>query len=162
METIDAVAIPGVTVRKLARYTDKRGWLLECFREDEISQDIMPVMSYVSMTLPGVARGPHEHIAQTDYFCFMGSSAFTVHLWDNRAGSSAFGKKAVLVLKEGDAFAVIVPPGVVHAYKNTGANPGLVLNFPNKLFAGHGKNEKVDEVRHETDPASPFKLEESK
>jgi dTDP-4-dehydrorhamnose 3,5-epimerase len=49
--------------------------------------------------------------------------------------------------------AVWIPPGVVHAYRNVGTVPGLVFNAPNRLYAGHGKKEPVDEIRHEQ--ASP-------
>ena len=34
----------------------------------------------------------------------------------------------------------------------------FVLNFPDTLYAGRGKKEPVDEIRHESDPDSPFKL----
>ena len=51
---------------------------------------------------------------------------------------------------------VIVPPGVVHAYKNVGPVPGWVFNGPNRLFAGRGRREPIDEIRHEDRPDSPF------
>jgi dTDP-4-dehydrorhamnose 3,5-epimerase len=90
----------------------------------------------------------------------MGSTLFKLYLWDSRKGSPTFGKKMIVPLAEDEPTVAIVPPGVVHAYKNVGDKPGLVLNFPNKLFAGLGKTEKVDEIRHENDVNSPFKLEE--
>jgi dTDP-4-dehydrorhamnose 3,5-epimerase len=54
---------------------------------------------------------------------------------------------------------LIVPPGVVHAYQNVGGVPGLVFNCPNRLYKGAGRQEPVDEIRHEEDPDSPFKLD---
>ena len=51
--------ISGVEIKKLQVYNDKRGWLSECFRHDEMEEGIWPVMAYVSVTNPGVARGPH-------------------------------------------------------------------------------------------------------
>ena len=50
-----------------------------------------------------------------------------------------------------------VPPGVVHAYRNVGSSDAFVLNFPDKLYAGWGKKEPVDEIRHE-EIDSRFKL----
>ena len=44
---------------------------------------------------------------------------------------------------------VLVPPGVVHAYRNVSEENGLVFNVPNRLYAGWGKKEPVDEIRHE-------------
>ncbi len=146
--------IDGVTVRELRQFHDSRGWLAETYRIDELG-DYEPLMGYISVTLPNIVRGPHEHREQTDYFCFLGR--FTLYLWDNREGSATFRSK--MVIGNADRLIVTVPPGVVHAYKNSGDAEGMVLNFPDRLYAGWGKKEKVDELRYENDPASPFKVE---
>ncbi len=65
----------------------------------------------------------------------------------------------VLVAGEKEPAVVIVPKGVVHAYKNIGGADGFVINCPNRLFMGSGKSEAVDEVRYEDDPGSPYKLD---
>jgi dTDP-4-dehydrorhamnose 3,5-epimerase len=54
---------------------------------------------------------------------------------------------------------LIIPPGIVHAYRNVGVKPGMVINLPNTLFAGKGRREPVDEVRHENDPGTIFLLD---
>jgi dTDP-4-dehydrorhamnose 3,5-epimerase len=151
--------IQGVLVRPLTRYTDKRGWLVELFRQDELQPEYLPVMSYISMTEAGVARGPHEHVAQTDLFGFLGPSNFKVYLWDNRKNSPTYMHKQVIEVGEQHPAAVLVPPGVVHAYKNIGPVLGMVTNYPNQLFAGKGRKEPVDEIRHENDPDTIFKLD---
>ena len=145
----------GVEIKELALYEDQRGWLGEMFREDESA--FRPVMSYISMTEPRLARGPHEHEEQTDFFCFIGR--FRLYLWDNRKTSSTFGEKKTVDTSEVPTIA-IVPPGIVHAYKNTGSRDGLVINLPDRLYRGQGKNEPVDEIRHEDDESSPFRIEE--
>lgn len=152
-------SIEGVEVRVLNRYSDERGWLMEVFRDDELAEDLLPVMTYVSMTKPGVARGPHEHIDQVDYFCFAGPSSFKVYLWDNRPESKTYGNMMTMVAGENSPTVVIVPRKVVHAYRNVGDRDGLVINCPNRLFKGQGKKEPVDEVRYEHDPAVPYKLD---
>jgi dTDP-4-dehydrorhamnose 3,5-epimerase len=146
--------ISGVVIRKFSQFHDTRGWLSELYRVDEAGE-YQPVMAYLSVTNPGFTRGPHEHTEQTDYFCFMG--AFTLYLWDNRKNSSTYGNKAVI--ENADKLIVTVPPGVVHAYRNCGDTEGTVLNFPDRLYAGWGKEDKVDEVRYENDTASPFRIE---
>lgn len=146
--------ISGVLIRKFNEFHDRRGWLSELYRIDEAGE-YRPAMTYLSVTNPGATRGPHEHIEQTDYFCFMG--AFALYLWDNRKDSQTYGKK--MVIENADRLIVVVPPGIVHAYKNSGESEGLVLNFPDRLYAGWGKKEKVDEVRYENDPESPFRVE---
>lgn len=144
--------VEGVSIKEFKRFQDSRGWLAEAFRIDELA--FRPEMGYLSVTFPGIVRGPHEHKEQTDYFCFLG--AFTLYLWDNRKDSPTYGNRRVL--ENVDLHIVTVPPGVVHAYRNSGESHGIVLNFPDRLYAGWGKKEKVDEVRYEDDPETPFKV----
>lgn len=151
--------IHDVVVRPLTKFLDERGWLAELFRSDEADPAVMPVMAYLSMTQPGVARGPHEHVDQTDWFCFIGPSNFKVYLWDSRPDSPTFGTKQVMYAGIDSLLAVIVPPGVVHAYKNIGGENGIVFNAPNRLYAGEGKKCPVDEIRHEEVEGSPFALD---
>ncbi|MBI5971174.1 MAG: dTDP-4-dehydrorhamnose 3,5-epimerase family protein [Deltaproteobacteria bacterium] len=151
--------IAGVEIKKIKKYSDERGWLMEVFRKDEIMDEFLPVMTYVSMTKPGVVRGPHEHVHQADYFCFAGPSDFRVYLWDNRPASFTKGNKMAFIAGESASSTVIVPKGIVHAYKNIGACDGLVINCPNRLFMGPGRKDPVDEVRYEGDPNSPYRLE---
>lgn len=151
--------IADVIVRPLARHADARGWLVELYREDDLAEAIHPVMAYVSQTLPGVARGPHEHADQTDYFAFLGPGDFELFLWDAREGSPTHGLHTRSIHGESNPSAVSIPPGVVHAYRNVSSVPGWVFNAPNRLYAGRGKREPVDEIRHEHDPQSPYRLE---
>ena len=139
-------------------FADQRGWLTELFRHDLIDPKFHPVMAYVSMTKPGVARGPHEHVDQADYFCFIGPSTFRVYLWDARPTSPTFKAKEVRDVGETAQFALIVPAGVVHAYKNVGDKDGWVFNGANRLYGGWLKQDPVDEIRHENDPGSPYHL----
>jgi dTDP-4-dehydrorhamnose 3,5-epimerase len=149
--------ITGCVIQPLKKYRDSRGWLAEIFRSDELESDVHPVMSYISMTHPGVARGPHEHVEQTDMFVFF-SGRFRVFLWDSREHSDTFGCRQILEFGEDDPAVVLVPPGVVHAYRNVGDGPGLIVNCPNQLYAGEGKKEEVDEIRHEDRDDSVYEM----
>ncbi len=151
--------IKDVVVRDLVKYVDDRGWLSELYRTDELEAHYFPVMSYLSMTKPGVARGPHEHVDQADLFAFIGPSDFKIYLWDNRPSSSTYRVRQVIFAGVNAPKSVIIPPGVVHAYRNTGETTGMVVNLPNRLFAGQGKSSPVDEIRHESDPSSLFVLD---
>jgi len=151
--------IQGVVWKPLKKYFDARGWLCELFREDEIPPEFHPVMAYVSVTEPGVARGPHEHVDQADFFCFIGPSNFKVYLWDNRPQSKTYLTRQTDIAGSDKPAALIIPAGVVHAYKNVGTEPGLVFNCPNRLYKGPGRKEPVDEIRHEEDSQSRFRLD---
>jgi dTDP-4-dehydrorhamnose 3,5-epimerase len=151
--------IHDVVVKDLVKHTDDRGWLTEIFREDEMEKQFLPVMAYISMTQPNVARGPHEHADQADDFGFLGPSNFKIYLWDNRKSSPTYMIKQILFAGEDAPKSILIPAGVVHAYKNVGGTLGMVVNCPNRLFAGKGKREAVDEIRHEADPNTIFQLD---
>jgi dTDP-4-dehydrorhamnose 3,5-epimerase len=151
--------IEGVIWRPLHRHHDPRGWLCELFRHDELEASVFPAMAYMSMTEPGVARGPHEHAEQVDCFCFLGPSSFKVWLWDSRPRSPTHGTRQVEVVGVDRPMLLVVPPGVVHAYLNVGGEAGLVFNAPNRLYRGPGRRQPIDEIRHEDVPDTPYRLD---
>jgi dTDP-4-dehydrorhamnose 3,5-epimerase len=147
-------------VRDLRKFVDERGWLAELFRHDELAEEFHPVMAYISSTEPGVTRGPHEHVDQADLFCFIGPSNFKLRMWDNRQDSETYNQVMTLFVGQDNPKAVLVPRGVVHAYRNVGHQSGIVINCPNRLYMGEGKREEIDEIRHEDDPETIFKMDE--
>jgi len=151
--------IDGVVIQSLGQHNDARGWLIELFRADELPGELLPAMAYVSETLPGVTRGPHEHREQADLFAFVGPGEFRLYLWDARPGSPTVGNRAHYRVGAGNRCRVIVPTGVVHAYTNIGAVAGWVFNAPNRLYAGRGRAEAVDEIRHEDHAESVFVMD---
>lgn len=150
--------IPDVHVRPLKKFVDERGWLSELWRTDSLDGASRPVMTYISSTEPGVVRGPHEHVDQADYFCFIGPGNFKVFLWDNREDSETFNVHQSFVVGQDSPAVVVVPVGVVHAYKNVSHHPGIVINCPDALYMGENYSQPIDEIRHEDDPDSPFKV----
>jgi len=152
--------IRDVIVRDLKKFYDDRGWLSELFRRDELDEEFLPAMAYISATKPGVTRGPHEHVDQADAFCFIGPSNFKVRMWDNRADSGTYGYRMTLVAGADNPKLVVIPKGVVHAYQNVGEIDGIVINCPNRLYMGEGRNEQVDEIRHEDDPDTIFRMDD--
>lgn len=145
----------GFKIIELTLHEDWRGWLTEIFRNDDPEFISGPAMAYLSMTKPGVVRGPHEHKEQTDFFCFIGK--FRLYLWDNREKSATY-KENKIVDTSGMPTVAVVPPGIVHAYKNIGSSDGFVINLPDRLYRGWWRKELVDEIRYEDDPTSPFRV----
>jgi dTDP-4-dehydrorhamnose 3,5-epimerase len=152
--------LPDVRVEALPVFKDQRGTLHELFRTDEVPAGFKPLMACSSWSHPNVARGPHQHVAQDDYFTFAGPSDFRVYLWDDRPGSTGAARGWVIQTGESAPARVYVPRGVVHAYHNVGKVPGLVVTVTSLLFKGEGRKEPVDEIRHELDPNSPYRLPE--
>jgi dTDP-4-dehydrorhamnose 3,5-epimerase len=151
--------IDGLIWKSLKKFNDKRGWLCELFRHDDVPPEFHPVMAYISMTEPGVARGPHEHVDQSDLFCFLGPGNFKVYVWDNRPKSPTYRARMTEIVGIDKPTFLIIPPGVAHAYRNVSKEQGIVFNCPNRLYKGPGRKDPVDEIRHEEDPNSPFRLD---
>jgi dTDP-4-dehydrorhamnose 3,5-epimerase len=159
-ESFQSGEIKGVVVSDLRKFNDPRGWLVELFRHDELAAEFFPAMAYISSTHPGGTRGPHEHVHQADLFCFLGPSNFKLRLWDNRPDSETFGYVMTMIVGADAPKAVVVPKGVVHAYQNVGDVDGIVINCPNRPYMGEGRREQVDEIRHEDDPATIFRMDD--
>ena len=155
-ETFREGEILGVVVKPLAKFNDQRGWLTELFRNDDWPDEFQPAMAYISSTLPGVTRGPHEHVDQADLFCFIGPSNFKLRVWDNRSDSATFDTRQTFIVGQDNPAVVLIPKGVVHAYKNVGDVDGIVINCPNRLYRGHGGKQEIDEIRHEDDSGTRF------
>ena len=159
-KTFSAGEINGVVVKPLRRFTDERGWLAELFRHDELDPEFYPTMAYTSSTKPGVQRGPHEHVDQADFFCFLGPSNFKLRMWDNRPQSTTFNNVVTLIVGDDNPCSVLIPKGVVHAYRNVGQSDGIVFNCPNRLYMGQSKQEPIDEIRHEDDPNTIYRMDD--
>ncbi|MEP6636429.1 MAG: dTDP-4-dehydrorhamnose 3,5-epimerase family protein [Acidobacteriota bacterium] len=159
-EPFQVGAVKGVIVRDLRKFVDSRGWLAELFRHDDIDPEFHPVMTYISSTDPGVTRGPHEHVDQADFFCFIGPSNFKLRVWDNRRESETYNNVMTIVAGEDAPMSALIPAGAVHAYRNVGEVSGIVINCPNRLYMGEGKREPIDEIRHEDDPNTIFRIDD--
>lgn len=154
-------SIEGVEIITPACWEDHRGWLIEIFRNDEIDSSIQPQMTYISQTAAGMTRGPHEHRYQTDRFAIAGPGNFLVWLWDIRPESLTAGRMIRVEAGADRPRIIVVPPGVVHAYRNIGNGPGLVINCPDRLYAGEGRTEPIDEIRYEdSSEAARFPMEQ--
>ena len=151
--------IDGVEITSLTFFSDDRGWLAELYRSDEVNGDSSPAMGYISVTKGGVSRGPHEHQDQSDRFCFAGPGTFELRMWDNRPNSATFSNCQTILVGEAHPAVVVIPPGVVHGYRNIGEADAMVINLPNRLYGGEGRKEQVDEIRHESTARSPFQMD---
>lgn len=153
-------AIHDVVARDLVKFLDERGWLAELFRQDELPAEFYPVMSYISATDPGVMRGPHVHSRQADLFCFTGPSNFKLRMWDDRPTSATYRRVMTLFVGEDNPKVVLVPSGVVHAYRNVGSVPGIIINCPNRLYRGAQRQQAPDEIRYEDEPETIFRIDD--
>jgi len=124
--------IDGVRTKPLRLIADERGFLMEMLRsDDEIFQKFGQV--YLSVVYPGVVKGWHYHLKQTDYFTIV-KGMVKVVLYDRREGSKTFGEVNEFFLGELNPLLVMIPPGVAHGMKGIGTEPGYMVNCPTETY----------------------------
>ena len=74
--------------------------------------------------------------------------------------SETFNNVTTLIVGEDNPKSVLIPAGVVHAYQNVGPVDGIVFNCPNRLYMGVDKKEPIDEIRHEDDPKTIYRMDD--
>jgi dTDP-4-dehydrorhamnose 3,5-epimerase len=135
--------IHDVEVTELDINVDERGALTEIWRDDWPFYEDRPVMSYFSVSHPGVIRAWHRHErGQTDHFV-VPHGRVKVGIYDERVGSPTDGQLDTYVIGEGSMRALRVPGDCWHGYKVIGDRRATLLNFPTNLY----DYEQPDEVR---------------
>jgi dTDP-4-dehydrorhamnose 3,5-epimerase len=106
-------ALPvGVSVRPLTPHHDRRGWLVEAFR-DTWAPGVDVAQVNLTWSRAGTLRGSHVHGVHSDYFV-LASGRATVGIRDLRKRSSTFGLIALVELSSESPSVMAVPPGVLH------------------------------------------------
>ena len=135
--------IEGIELRQLKKNVDERGYLCEILRKDwGFFKEF--VMTYFSITFPGVVRGWHRHpvTKQTDYMCVLQGAAKIV-VYDDREGSPTRGLINEFVISDDNLTLIGIPGECWHGFKALGVKPTLLINFPTALY----NYQKPDEER---------------
>ena len=133
--------IDGVKVKTLKVISDERGRVMEILRaDDEIFRKFGQV--YMTTAYPGVVKGWHHHLVQTDYFtCIAGMMKLV--LYDRRDGSPTKGEINEFFIGVHNPLLLVVPPGVLHGFKCIGQDEAVVINCPDQTY----HREAPDEYR---------------
>ena len=134
--------IDGVIIRNLSWNVDSRGRLSELCRESWWGA-IRQV--YVTTARVGVVKDRdswHMHKRQTDRFiCIQGRIKLV--LVDKRKYGATENQIMEIELGEKEHKAVIIPPGVLHAFKNNGDTEAIIINCIDREY----NPESPDEFR---------------
>lgn len=116
----EALAIEGVTLKKLTCHPDERGSFLELIRRtDPFFSEGFAQLNHTKM-YPSVAKAWHIHKTQVDWW-YVPIGRLKVGLSDRRPHSPTFGTTITLLMGEDMAPAVLkIPPGVAHGCKVIG------------------------------------------
>jgi dTDP-4-dehydrorhamnose 3,5-epimerase len=103
-----------VRLARLDGHHDARGTLTEIFRASWPT-GVEPIQWSHLHTEAGALRGPHAHLRHDDYVVLLGGRT-CVGLRDLRRASPTFGLAVLLDMRAGDAMALTIPRGVLHAF----------------------------------------------
>lgn len=106
-----------VIIERISYPTDARGLVLE-----PVAPGDLPLQrnAHLVVTLPGCVRGNHFHQRGAEITTVLGPALFRyrdgTHIRDFH-------------IPKGEAYRVRIPPGVAHAFQNTGSEPILLIGF---------------------------------
>lgn len=108
---------PSVIIEPISYPSDSRGLVLE-----PIGPDALPSQRNVHLVLtePGCVRGNHYHARGTEITAVLGPGLFRYRDGDQVRD---------FLIPAGKAYRVIIPPGVGHAFQNTGTSVMTLIGF---------------------------------
>ncbi len=108
---------PTTSIQTVKTHRDPRGALFEPLNDAELGaqQNV-----HVVLTRPGEIRGNHRHLAATENTCVVGPCL--VRLKEGAAVRD-------IDVPAGEVWRFTIPPGVVHAYRNTGDEVMVLVSF---------------------------------
>ena len=101
---------------------DHRGFVIEPLDAERLPQQRNV---HVAMTAPGAIRGNHYHEHSSEVSVVIGPAL--VRLRED-------GVLRDIQVPEGRAYRFVFPPGVSHAFQNTGASPLFLMAFNTTVF----------------------------
>ena len=109
--------IPGVRIEPLRTHRDARGVLFEPLSQAELAQQ---KNAHLVLTQPNAVRGNHVHRTAVETTSVVGPCL--VRLKEG-------GLVRDVEVPAGEIWRFVIPPGVVHAFRNTGAGVMVLLSF---------------------------------
>jgi dTDP-4-dehydrorhamnose 3,5-epimerase len=149
--------IEGVVVRRLHPHEDKRGELVELYRESWNLHPAPLVFSYMVTLRPGAIRGWAMHKLQDDRIIIV-SGFFRWALFDNRPESPTFQKLNVFTFSERNRAIFTIPANVIHGAQNIGTTEAIFVNQPTRAY-DHANPDKY-RIAH-GNPIIPFRFDDA-
>lgn len=114
-----------ITFKELETHADARGFVFEPLEAAHIMRQHN---AHVVVSNPGAIRGNHFHRRGTETIIVMGPAL--VRLKEG-------GKVKDLNIPGRKVYRVTVPPGVAHAFQNTGTDPNVLVAFNTAEHSPH-------------------------
>jgi UDP-2-acetamido-2,6-beta-L-arabino-hexul-4-ose reductase len=113
-------------IKELKSHVDKRGWLVEMLKRNELKEDIKQI--YVATIKPGGVRGNHYHLKRTEWF-FIATGEAEIFLEDIKTK-----EKIRLTFSSRKPKVITIPPKMAHAVKNSGREIVYLVSAQNTIY----------------------------
>jgi dTDP-4-dehydrorhamnose 3,5-epimerase-like enzyme len=117
-----------VVVQSVKTHRDARGSLFEPLNDEELAGQ---KNVHVVLTQPNEVRGNHVHRTAVETTTVVGPCLIRL---------KEAGEIRDLEVPEGEAWRLTIPPGVVHAYRNTGKSVMVLVSFSTNLHDPAGSD----------------------
>jgi dTDP-4-dehydrorhamnose 3,5-epimerase-like enzyme len=131
METESAAR---VIVQSVKTHRDARGSLFEPLTDEELA---VQKNVHVVLTQPDEVRGNHMHRTAVETTSVVGPCLIRL---------KEAGTVRDLDVPEGETWRLIIPPGVVHAFRNTGKSVMVLVSFSTNLHDPAGSDTLREQI----------------
>ena len=122
------------TIQAVKTHRDARGTLFEPLTDAELHAQ---KNVHVVLTQPNEVRGNHVHRTAVETTTVVGPC---------RVRLKEQGEVKDIDVAEGEILRLTIPPGVVHAFRNTGSLPMLLVSFSTNLHDPDGADTQREQI----------------
>jgi dTDP-4-dehydrorhamnose 3,5-epimerase-like enzyme len=123
-----------VTFQSVKTFRDPRGTLFEPLMDDELQAQ---KNVHVVLTQPNEVRGNHSHRTAVETTTVVGPCLIRL---------KEEGEIRDIQVAEGELLRLTIPPGVVHAFRNTGSSALVMVSFSTNLHDPQGADTQREEI----------------
>lgn len=116
-----------VSIKKLEIKEDKRGWLAEIVRPEDIGEKKFGLV-LMTTVLPGQTKGNHYHKRKTEWYCVIKGDGLLT-LTDQTTK-----EKKEMEIGEKNMVLVKIPSLTIHSIKNMGTEELYLLAYVDEVF----------------------------
>jgi dTDP-4-dehydrorhamnose 3,5-epimerase-like enzyme len=131
---MDASNMPRVVVQCVKTHRDARGSLFEPLTDAELERQ---KNVHVVLTQPNEVRGNHVHRTAVETTSVVGPCLIRL---------KEAGTLRDLEVPEGETWRLTIPPGVVHAFRNTGTSVMVLVSFSTNLHDPGGSDTLREQI----------------
>ena len=131
---MNALNVSRVVVQSVKTHRDARGCLFEPLTDAELTAQ---KNVHVVLTQPNEVRGNHVHRTATETTSVVGPCLIRL---------KEAGEIRDLEVPAGETWRLTIPPGVVHAYRNTGEAMMVLVSFSTNLHDPSGSDTLREQI----------------